>query len=324
MTAQLLPGLAVAAAGVGVAVLVNEWLPAASVLTVAVVLGAAVANAGLVRAAWTPGLEWSARRLLRVGVVLLGLRLAVGDVLDLGPGLLALVVGVVAVTFVGTLGLGRLLGAPRGATVLVAAGFSVCGASAVAAVGSVLRRGEDEVAAAIALVTLYGTAAMVALPLLRGPLGLTAREHAVWAGAGVQEVAQVVAAAEPVPGALAVAVVVKLTRVVTLAPLLAVLSLVHRARDRTGGLRAPLVPLFVLGFLALVALRSTGVVPDEVLRAASVAADVALGAALFGLGTGVQLRSLLRSGSKLLLLGLASGVLVLGISLAGAVLLSGR
>lgn len=250
-------------------------------LIAAVVLGVLVGGR-------VPDLSTWTRRLLRAGVVLLGLQLSVPLLLSLGPGVLVAVVVTVGVTFLGTLWLGARLGLPRGLTVLVASGFSICGASAIAAVEGVVEREDEHVAASVALVTLYGSLAMVALPLL----GASAQ----WTGLSVHEVAQVAAAAPA--GGLATAMAVKLGRVALLAPIVAGL----------GGRRG--VPGFLLGF-AVAALVSP-LVPEPVLGVARTATTVLLAAALFGLGTAVRPRALLRLGPRPLVLGLLSTLLVCG------------
>ncbi|WP_417854081.1 putative sulfate exporter family transporter, partial [Actinoalloteichus caeruleus] len=131
---QLVPGLLLAVVGVLVAFGFHLVLPAVGVLTAAVVLGVLVRNAGLVPVSAGPGLTVAAKRVLRVGVVLLGLQLALPEVLRLGAGTLLAVVVTVTVGFLGTVALARLLGVGRGLGLLVATGFSICGASAIAAV----------------------------------------------------------------------------------------------------------------------------------------------------------------------------------------------
>nr|WP_189053362.1 putative sulfate exporter family transporter [Longimycelium tulufanense] len=308
---------------VGLAWLANLVAPAISALTVAIVLGVVVGNLPVLPAATRPGLAWATRRLLRVGVVFLGLQLAVPQVLGLGAGTLLTVLATVVLTFAGTLLLGRALGLSRGLSMLVGTGFAICGASAVAAMEGVVERDEEDVATAIALVTLYGSLAIVALPLLAGPVGLAGADFGRWSGASVHEVAQVVAAASPA-GAMAVAtaVVVKLSRVVLLAPLVAAVSMMERRRRAAAeGGRPPLVPLFVLGFLAMVLVRSTGAVPDAALDVAKTLTTLLLAGALFGLGSGVRLAALVRTGPRALLLGLLSTLLAMAVSWSGIVLL---
>ncbi|MEO7446667.1 MAG: putative sulfate exporter family transporter [Humibacillus sp.] len=314
------PGLAAAAIAVAAAVGLNRLLPTVSALTIAVILGAVLGNLGLDLTALRPGLSMAATRLLRLGVVLLGLRLAIPDVLHLGARGLAVVVAVVSVTFFGTQWLGRRMGLSRGTSLLVATGFSICGASAVAAMDGVTDNEEEEVVTAIALVTMFGSLAIVVLPLLKGPLGLTDVEFGAWTGASVHDVAQTVATASVIgPVALAPAVIIKLTRVVLLAPIVAGMSLRQRRTmpDRAEGKRPPIVPLFVLGFLAMIGLRSVGVLPPGFLDAAATVETLVLAAALFGLGSSVNLRTLFRTGGRAALLGLCSWILIAGMAYAG-------
>jgi uncharacterized integral membrane protein (TIGR00698 family) len=317
--------LVAAAAAVALAFVINGWFPAISPLTVAVLMGVVVGNAGVSLRRLRPGLRFAVKHLLRVGVVLLGLRLAVPDVIRLGGAALVMVMVIVVITFFGTQLLGRWMGVSPGTSLLVAAGFSICGASAVAAMDGVTRSEEDDVVTAIVLVTLFGCLAIVVLPLLQHPLGLSDVEFGLWAGASVHDVAQTVATASVVgPSALAAAVVVKLTRVVLLAPMVAGVSLWRRRGETAvyGTRRPPLVPLFVVGFLAMVGLRSTGLIPEQVLASAQVIESIVLAAALFGLGAGVHLRTLARTGGRATLLGLCSWGLVATIAYGGVLLLN--
>ena len=122
---------------------------------------------------------------------------------------------------------------------------------------------------------------------------------------------------------MATAVVVKLTRVVLLAPVVAAVSVRRRLADPAGerGARPPIVPLFVLGFLACAALRSTGTLPEDVLGWVSHLQVAALGAALFGMGASVRLASLVRGSGRVLLVATVSTLFISGVSLAGVLLL---
>ncbi|MCX5305058.1 putative sulfate exporter family transporter [Streptomyces sp. NBC_00160] len=323
------PGLAMAAGGALTAWCIHRLVPAVPMLTASVVLGIAVAHLpGLrtfVRAAARPGLSLAGRRLMRMGIVLLGLGLGLDQVLRLGWATVAMVVGVVAATFLGTLWLGRRLGLPGDQPLLIATGYSICGASAIGAVSEVSGSDEEDVAASVALVTLCGTLAIAILPLLQGPLGLSDPVFGRWVGAGVHDVGQVVATAQTAgPAALGEAVLVKLMRVALLAPLVAAVAFSVRARRRgvrtASGRRPAPVPLFVLGFLAAAALRATGVLPDVALEWAHTAQEALLAAALFGLGSAVHLPTLARTGGRAAALGLGAWVVVAGVSYAGVML----
>lgn len=321
------PGLALAAAGVAAAWGVHRLVPAVPLLTAAVVLGVTAGQLPGLRAflggAAKAGLALASRRLMRAGIVLLGLKLGLRDVLGLGWASVLMVLAVVAATFAGTVWLGRRLGLPGDQPLLIATGYSICGASAIGAVGQAAGSEDEDMATSAALVTVCGTLAIAVLPLLGGPLGLDPAEFGRWVGAGVHDVGQVVATAQTAgPVALREAVLVKLMRVALLAPLVAGVgvALARRPGRAPGAQRPPLVPLFVLGFLAMVALNSTDLVPAAVLTLAAHAQELLLAAALFALGSAVRLAALARTGGRVALLGLASWVLIAGAAYLGVLL----
>jgi len=324
-------GLALVAVGVVVAFAVHHVVAVISPLVAAVAVGALLTNTGLHPGWARAGTHLAARTLLRGGVVLLGFQLAVGDVLRLGGPGLAVVVVVVAVTFFGTQRLGRRLGVSPELSLLIATGFSICGASAVAAMDGASDADEEEVAFAVALVTLCGSLAIFVLPLLAGPLGLRGGAFGAWVGASVHDVAQVVAAASGAGAAsLQAAVIVKLTRIVLLAPMVTGVALARRrsstptgsaashGRENDGSARRPpVMPLFVALFLAAAVVRSTGLVPPPTLGVIKNAGTLTFAAALVGLGTGVHVAKLRRLGGRPLLLGLSAWVLIAVVSYAG-------
>jgi uncharacterized integral membrane protein (TIGR00698 family) len=296
---------------------VHRWWDLLPALPLCVAVGVVVSNVVGVADLLGPGLELAATRLLRAGVILLGFDLVFPDVLHLGAKALAVVVAVVALTYVGTLWAARRLGVPERLGVLVAVGFSICGVSAIAAANSVVEADEDEVTFAVALVTLCGTLAIVVLPSLREPLGLSREAYGAWVGAGVHDVAQVVATSSTAGGlALSTAVVVKLTRVMLLAPLIAVLAL---QRSRSGALRrgVPLVPGFVVLFVAAIGLASIVDISARTTHRIDDVRTVLLGMALFALGTRVRIARLVRIGARPLVLGVTSWALIAAVAYAG-------
>jgi uncharacterized integral membrane protein (TIGR00698 family) len=305
-------------------------------MTLAVVLGVLAANlpaAGV----WTagrarPGLDFAGKHLMRGGIILLGLKVSIMDVLGLGWLALVLIAGVVAASFGGTYLISRLFRLTPVTSLLVATGFSICGASAIGAMAAVRRIRHVDTVLPVALVTLCGTLAIGVLPLLVHPLQLSAPAFGAWTGASVHDVGQVVATAQTAgTAALGIAVVVKLTRVLLLAPVAAIAGAHQRLAVRdgagtgTGGLHAklpPVVPLFVLGFIAMVGLRSTGWLTAGWLEAGAALQDILLGAALFGLGSAVRIRILLHTGGRALLAALASWLLIALLGLAAALLIT--
>ncbi len=328
---SLLPGLVTVVVGVVVARTIGRLVPQVSSLLLATMVGLAMGNV-MPQArldALRPGLTFAAKKVLRVGVVLLGLRLSLGQVLELGAPMLAVVASTVTVTFFGTQWVGRRMGLSDNLSLLVATGSSICGASAIAAMEGVTDSEEDEVALSVGLVTLVGTVAMFTLPGLAAAFGLTDEQFGAWVGASIHDVGQVVAAGSAGSSAvLATAVVVKLTRVVLLAPLVAGVSL-HRVR--AGRVNAGLVgverpaptmmPAFVVGFLVMILVRTSGLMPAAGVDAARAVEALLLSGALVGLGSAVRFARLRRVGAKPILLSLAAWVVVASVSLVASLLL---
>lgn len=326
-TRRVAPGIALAGAGAACGYALHAWQPGIQPGTVAVALGALLINLRLVPDAAGPGLALASKKLLRVAVVLLGFALSLREVARLGgPGLVVVLV-TVACAFFGTLALARLLKVRSATGLLVATGFSICGASAIAAMEPVAKGKKDDTAVSVALVTLCGTLAIVILPLLRLPLGLDdPLAFGQWVGASVHDVGQTVATANVVPGSLESAVIVKLTRVVLLAPLVFGVGLyLYRRRDAApaeSGKRPPLVPLFVAGFIVVIVLNSVVTLPSGLLEAIGVVQEVLLTVALFALGTGIHWQVMRRAGGRPLLLGGLSWLLVAGVAYAGVMLIT--
>lgn len=331
---QLGPGLLLAALAAVVAMVLARALAAAGVpavnpLLIGIVLGVVAANLRRLRPAPGPGLAVAGRRWLRVGIVLLGLQISLGELADLGLPVVGLAVGVVVVGMTTAWVVGGLLGVSVPQRLLIGAGFSICGAAAIAAVErSVPRRSEQDLVSALALVVVFGTLAIPAVAMIAPALGLTPAQAGTWAGGSIHEVAQVVAAAGILgPDVLQVAVPVKLTRVLVLAPVVVVVGVLARADARgataAGGgaaptARTPLVPLFVTAFLAVVLARSFVPMPGPLLAVGNGLATFFLAAAMFALGSGVDVRSLRQVPVRTLVLALVVTLVVAGVALAGA------
>ena len=303
---------------------INLLIPILSPLLLAIVAGAVLVNLGVLPTSAQPGLDFSAKHLLRAGIVLLGLQLSLQDIAGLGAGMIVVVVVIVTVGLLATLWIGSLLGLSWTQRLLIACGFSICGAAAVAAADAVVEAEEEEVASSIALVVVFGTAMIAVIPILANLLGLDDHTAGLWAGGSIHEVAQVVAAAGAIGGgALGVAVIVKLARVLMLAPIMAALSIWQRNRSTSTtspGARPPLIPLFVLGFLAMVVITSTFALPSEVTTPVRYLQTGLLSAAMFALGCGVRRDALKAVGVKpVALAGAATGV-VMVVSLVGVLL----
>ena len=318
-----LPGVLLAVVGAVAAFLVNGRWGTLSPLTIALVFGLILGNSGFTPVMCEAGLRFATRHFLRWGIILLGLQLSGSEMFRLGGWGLLAVVGVVAVTFLGTQQLARWMGVGPGVGLLTATGYSICGVSAVTAMSGAVDGDDQDAAYAIALVTIFGGISIVALPALGHLLDVQAARFGMWAGSSVHDVAQVVATASTYSAtSLAPAVVVKLTRVVLLAPLVAVMAL-RRRRVEPGNSsnRPPILPRFVAMFLVMVAVRSMNVLPDVILGSSKNIERFLLASALVGLGAGVRINDLRKLGSRPFLLGLTSWILVMTVSAAAVALI---
>jgi uncharacterized integral membrane protein (TIGR00698 family) len=315
-----LPGLILAAAGAAAGYGIHALWPWFPWLTASLVFGVIAGSIPAARPTldgiFKPGLGVASRRLLRLGIVVLGLQLSLSNILALGWLTIVAIVIVVGLSFLLTWLIARAFRLEGDQPVLFAAGFSICGVSAVGAMSAARGSDPKDTGTPVALVTLYGTLAIVVLPALAGLLGLTHLQFGHWVGASVHDVGQVVATAQTLGAvALAAAVVVKLTRVLMLAPMVAITSIATRRRGTATGKRPAIVPLFILGFLAMVLIRTFVPVPDAVLATANILQSILLAMALFGIGASLRLEQFARSGVRALGAGLVSWVVLLGLGL---------
>ncbi len=315
-----LPGLLLAAAGAAFAFALHALMRGLPLLTAALLLGLVAGSIVPFRRqlerVMQAGLALSSRRLLRLGIVLLGLKLSLGQIAALGPLVILAIVGLVLLAFGITWAIARWFGLRGDEPLLLAAGFSVCGVSAIGAMSAA--RGAEPGASArpVALVTLYGTLAILLLPALAPLLGLDSFRYGQWVGASVHDVGQVVATAQSAGiAALAVAVVVKLTRVLMLAPMVAVTALITRRSGYSTPVRPVIAPLFIVGFIGMVLARSFLPVPGLALAAADTLQSLLLAMALFAIGASLRLEKLFDSGLRALAAGLLSWVVILALAL---------
>jgi uncharacterized integral membrane protein (TIGR00698 family) len=321
---DLAPGLALCFGIAALAILVRNLtgLAALNPVVVALVLGVAIGAAAGRPARLKPGIGYAVRPVLRAAIVLLGLQVTLGMLWALGPGALVLALLVVAATLPFTIWLGARMGVDPPLSMLIGTGTAICGASAIVAANQVARGKDEDVTYALAVITLCGTVALVVFPYLSDLMGLSARVYGLWAGAAIHEVVQAVgAAAAGGPEASQSGTVMKLARVFLLAP--AVLALgwwVARTAHRDAGpVKAP-VPWFAFGFLGLVVLGSTGLVPGFVVEASRFLVPLMLAASVAALGLQTDLKALKARGAAPLLLGVASTGFITILALLGVLL----
>ncbi|MBV6622532.1 MAG: YeiH family putative sulfate export transporter [Rivularia sp. (in: Bacteria)] len=285
-----------------------------SPLILAILLGILVRNTVGTPQVCQLGITFSLKRILKFAIILLGLQLSLEQVIEVGGVGLSIVTLSLLATFVFTCWLGKRLGVDRKLSQLIAAGASICGASAVIATNVVVDGHDEDVAYAVAMVTVFGTASMLLYPLLPGLLHLTPQAFGLWCGASIHEVAQVIAAAfqdGKVSGEIAT--ISKLSRVMLLAPMVLGLGLISARTNQKGrklNLRQMPIPWFVLYFLGVIILNSLNIFPAGAKAAVIQINQFLLAISLAAMGLETSLLKLKQAGIKPLYLGAASWLFI--------------
>lgn len=324
---QYLPGVALCGAIAAVAVALQSYEeralghPYLEALVIAILLGI------VVRSFWQPGKFWdvgialSARMLLEIAVMLLGASISFAAIIRSGPALLTGIVITVAAALAASYLIGRALGLPQRVSILIACGNSICGNSAIAAVAPVIGADSDDIASSIAFTAILGVIVVLGLPLLIPLLRMSETQYGVLAGLTVYAVPQVLAATAPISSVSAqIGTLVKLVRVLMLGPVIILLSLLRSRLNLSGGAGASrvswrnLVPWFIIGFLALAALRSLGLVPDALAAPITLTAKWLTIIAMAALGLGVDVLVVGRVGGRVTAAVVMSLLVLVGIS----------
>jgi uncharacterized integral membrane protein (TIGR00698 family) len=287
-----------------------------SEVTVAILLGLIVGRWSVIRTpALAPGLKLAAERLLRLGIVLLGAKLSVQQIAAIGVPAIVIILVTMTAAITIVLLLSRAAAIDGRLATLLAVGMAVCGNTAVVATSPVIAARPRDTAYAVATVTLFGTIAVFAYPLIGHAGHLGDAVFGLWSGIAINDTSQVVAASSAyTPGAFEVATVVKLIRNALMAPLLLGIAWAWSRRtgaagDTRAGLRRA-VPVFVLGFLALSAIRSAGVIDASLATTLETIARSLILVALAAVGLNVRLEDLREVGPRPLLIGLGAALIV--------------
>ncbi|SEN54161.1 conserved hypothetical integral membrane protein [Paracoccus alcaliphilus] len=322
-SAALFPGIAVAVLVAIAAQFLSEHYGAPAML-MALLLGLALNFLAEHGTRTQAGVEYSARTILRLGVALLGARISVEMLTDLGGTMILLTIGGVVATILFGMLAARVFNRGWRMALLSGGAVAICGASAAMAIAAILPKtdkSERNLAFTVMAVTVLSTLAMIVYPLVSSAFGFTALESGVFLGATIHDVAQVVGAGFSIgPEVGETATVVKLIRVSMLAPVVLVFSLAIRAGgpgDSDGGQRPPLLPGFIIGFLMLATLNSLGVIPGFLARLAEELSRWALLVAIAAVGIKTSLVRMMEVG------GTAVGLIVTETVFLAAIILLG-
>lgn len=269
------------------------------------------------------GLSFAARDLLRLAVVLIGVRITLGDISDLGWATFGAVLAILALTFVSGIAIARALGFSTAFGALAGGAVAICGGSAAMALAATLgerRVTQADVTMVLVGISAVGAAAMALYPPLAAGLGFSDQAAGFLMGAAIHDVAQAVGAGTAVSAeAGEVATIVKLSRVAMLAPVLLIVA----ALFREGGAKAKTVgvPLFLIGFFVVAAVNSTGLIPPQVGAVASQLSAWLMAMAIAAAAIRSPMRDLLASGPRPLLVITGASLVSLAASLLAAKLL---
>lgn len=281
-----------------------------SPLIVGIILGMIYANSlrNNLPETWVPGIKFCTRQILRLGIILYGFRLTFQSVVEIGTAAIVADLIMVTVTiFLGT-GLGKLLKMDKDLSLLTATGSAICGAAAVLGAESVIRPQPYKTAVAVSTVVIFGTIAMFLYPVIynTGISGLDTREMGVYTGSTLHEVAHVVGAGNAMGREISdTAIIVKMIRVILLAPVLLIMALVSEKRNRlahSGGKRRITIPWFAFGFILVIVFNSFGLLPEKVVDGINGFDTFLLTMAMTALGAETDFAKFRQAGAKPFLL----------------------
>lgn len=257
------------------------------------------------------GVSFASKKLLRVGIILLGMKLNLVDIYQAGLSVFLIAVINVIFTLFIVFFLARLLKVEKNLAILTACGTAICGAAAVIAISSQIKAKENETAIAAATVCLLGTIFTLFYTIFYSSLGLTPMEFGLFAGGTLHEVAHVIAAAAPAGSdAVDMAVIVKLTRVALLIPVTILIGMFVN-KDKTTKEKSPLpIPWFIFGFLIMSLINTLGFVSITFASNVVTTAYVLMGMAMAGLGINVQFKALQQKGMFSMIASLVGSVML--------------
>ncbi len=307
-----------------------------SAIMMAILLGIIVRNTFTLPAAVDPGIKFGLVRILRLGIVLLGIRLSLGEVGEIGLKSLPVIIAACAAALMIVTYLSKRLGLSSNLGTLLAVGTSICGATAIVATAPTIKARDDEVAYAVACITLFGVIAMLAYPFFaQWFFGGDPFAAGLFLGTSVHETAQVAGAGlvyQEYFGddeALKAATVTKLVRNLGMLAIIPLMSILHHRNHSDGG-EAPkwwtMIPLFIVGFAMMSLLRTVGDLGEQAFGVLSretwdaivghikEAAEICLAVAMAAVGLGTSIRGLVSIGLKPLAMGLFAALLVGGVS----------
>ena len=325
-TAMLLPGFILALCIAAIARLIESLLPIHIIGASVIALFAGMIINSFWRPKWAaPGLKFTSKKVLKFAIILLGASLSVSVILSVGKLSLMVMFFTLLTCFGGGYFIGKALGLNWKLSNLISAGTGICGGSAIAAIAPVIDAEDKDIAYAMSATFLFDMAMIVLFPIMGRALGLSDEAYGLWAGTAVNDTSSVVAAGYAFSeGGGDFATMVKLTRTLAIIPTVLVFAFINVRLARKKQMESTgkkvnvmsLFPWFILGFLALAAINSTGFIPAEISKIAKDASKFLMVAALAAIGLGTSFKDMKKAGANPMLHGFIISALVVVVAIA--------
>ncbi|WP_455466326.1 YeiH family protein [Bartonella sp. B39] len=292
---------------------VETWLES---LVLAILLGSIARSCFTFPEYFQKGINFCAKTLLEIAIVLLGASISIHAVLSAGWNLLAGIVFITFITILISFAIGKLFRLSPHLAMLVACGNAICGNSAIVATAPVINAKYEDVAASIAFTALLSVIIILLLPFLQPVLNLSFSQYGMLAGMVVYAVPQVLAATAPISFmSVQIATIVKLVRVLMLGPVIFILSIIYRRSAQTHFRLHTLVPWFIIGFIIMMLIHSSGLIPETAINPIRLTAQLFTVISMAALGLGINIRSLKKAGWRIILASTCSIVILATCSL---------
>lgn len=321
-----LPGMLLCLAVAIAAVIINNVLPVdlLGIALIALLIGMALNPILEKKQLYTPGINWTSKWILRLGIILTGVTLSFAQVFQAGKYALLLMVFTLSTSF----GMGyicsKVFKIDWKLSSLLSVSTAICGGTAVATVGPVIKARDSEIAYALSATFIFDLLTVIAFPWIGMMLGLSDTSYGLWVGTAVNDTSSVVAAGYAFSDAAgALATIVKLTRTLFIVPIVLVFSWIHARKEmQTNDLQeqtkvnvAKIFPWFILGFLLMVGVRSSGVLPQASVNTIASLAKFLLAAALGAIGMKTSFKEVAGVGVKPMVAGVVIDISVVFVSL---------
>lgn len=282
---------------------------------IAIFLGVLISNSIKIPESFKPGITFTSKKILRFAIILLGFKISINEIMNLGVNSLIVILLSVLSCFIFTTWFGQKIGLDKKLATLIASGTSICGASAIIATNEVIKADDKDAAISVGIISIVGTVFMILLPILFYTLKLNQNMYSVWVGSSIQEVAQVVGAGFSVNDETGkLSSLIKMSRVTFIVPMTFYLlftqikTVKKDEPNKKLDIKSLNIPWFVLMFIGVIFINSLNIIPAGAVKVIVYINNLLLTAAMFCLGLGISLSKLKEAGRKPIYLGFISAI----------------